>query len=158
MSTSRDALARSVMLTGLLVFWLGLALACRHFPGEFDWRYMTVSNLFSSKHNPLGYLWGTAGVALCGVTGVIWVVLGITEYPAAHWRRRLRPAALLAVGFPVMTLAAALPSAWLVPKGHEWLAVIAFLALCSGSVRAWAQWMLQRYPQVPAQRRLRAIA
>lgn len=158
MSMSRGALTRTVMLLGLCGFWVGLALAYQNFPGEFDWRYMTVSNLFSIKHNPHGYLWGTAGVVLCGVLGMLWVVLGITQPPAMDWHRRLRESGLLALGFPVMALAAALPSAWLFPKGHEWLAVIAFLALCSGLVKAWVQWILRRGPRSGAHRGLRALS
>ena len=49
-----------------------------------------------------------------------------------------------------MTLAAALRSEWLIPKGHDWLAVIAFLTLCSGLVRAWVQSILSRFPAPPA--------
>jgi hypothetical protein len=158
MITPRATLARAVMLLGLCGFWAGLAMACRLFPGEFDWRYMTVSNLFSSRHNPPGHLWGSAGVVFCGVMGLLWVVLGITRPPATDWRDGLRESGLQALGFPLMTLAAALPAQWLIPKGHEWLAVIAFLALCSGLIKAWVQLILERYPRGSAHRRFRAIA
>lgn len=133
-------------------------MACRHFPGEYDWHYMTVSNLFSAKHNPDGHLWGTAGVILCGFTGMCWVLLGIRRPPAAGWRARVRESRPLALGFPCMTLAAGLPNQWLIPKGHEWLAVIAFLALCSGLVQIWVQSNLQRFSATAAHRRLRAFA
>jgi hypothetical protein len=158
MPVSHGALGRALMLLGLCGFWAGLAMARRHFPGEFDWRYMTVSNLFSSKHNPGGYLWGTSGVALCGLLGMLSLALEITSRPATAWRTRIRSYGLLAVGFAFMTLAASLPSEWLVPKGHEWLAVIAFLALCSGLVGAWVRSILQRYPEYAAHRSLGAIA
>ena len=95
------------MLLGLCGFWAGLAMACRLFPGEYDWRYMTVSNLFSAKHNPTGHLWGAAGVILCGVMGMCWVVLGMRTAPTTAWRLSFQQSPLLVVGFPCMTLAAA---------------------------------------------------
>ena len=137
MGVSRSVLGRATMLLGLCGFWLGLGIACWRFPGEYDWRYMTVSNLFSAKHNPSGYVWGAAGVVLCGALGTCWVALGFGRSTTAVGCLRRRVSPLLAVGFPCMTLAAALPSEWLIPKGHDWLAVIAFLALCSGLVQAW---------------------
>jgi hypothetical protein len=157
MAAFRSALARSTMLLGLCGFWAGLAMACRLFPGEYDWRYMTVSNLFSAKHNPTGHLWGAAGVILCGVMGMCWVVLGMRTAPTTAWRLSFQQSPLLVVGFPCMTLAAALPSDWLIAKGHDWLAVIAFLALCSGLVQAWVQSILQRFPAPAAHRRRRAL-
>jgi hypothetical protein len=141
----RSVAGRAAMLLGLCGFWLGLAIASWEFPGEYDWRYMTVSNLFSAKHNPAGHWWGAAGLIFCGGAGICWVALGLRQPPAPGWGPRLRESWLLAVGFPCMVLAAALPSEWLVPKGHDWLAVIAFLTLCSGIVRAWVQATLQRY-------------
>jgi hypothetical protein len=157
MGSSQSALGRALMLLGLCLFWFGLALARWRFPGEYDWRYMTVSNLFSAKHNPIGHEWGAAGVILCGALGACWVVLGIRRPAAAGWRQRLRDAPLLALGFPCMMLAAALPNEWLFSKGHESLAVIAFLALCAGLVRAWIDAILQRLPGTPAQQRSRTL-
>jgi hypothetical protein len=158
MGVSRNAPGRVTMLLGLCGFWLGLGIACWRFPGEYYWHYMTVSNLFSAKHNPPGYLWGVAGIVLCGALGTCAVALGLGASSATGERRSLRHAPLLALGFPCMTLAAALRSEWLIPKGHDWLAVIAFLTLCSGLVRAWVQSILSRFPAPPPQRRARAIA
>lgn len=158
MAVSHSALGRAAMLLGLCAFWIGLGMACWQFPGEYNWHYMTVSNLFSAKHNPTGHLWGAAGVILCGVAGVCWVGLGIRVPPAADLRLRLRESQLLTVGFPCMTLAAALPGDWLIPKGHDWLAVIAFLALCSGLVHTWVQSVMQRFPVWAAHRWRGALA
>src|SRR5580704_18028637 len=110
MSAARSTLARVLMWIGLCGFWVSLAIAYSQFPGDFDWRYMTVSNLFSSKHNPQGYLWGTAGVALCGLMGLLWVVVGAVRQPANCWRIDGRDSILLAVGFVFMVLAASLPA------------------------------------------------
>jgi len=157
MSPFRSAQARAAMLVGLLGFWLGLAIACWRFPGEYDWRYMTVSNLFSAKHNPTGYLYGAAGVVICGVLGTFAVVIGFRQPQMSGWRRSLRESWLLVLGFPCMVLAASLPSDWLPSKGHDWLAVISFVTLCSGLVWAWVQSILKRSRAPALHHRLRAI-
>jgi len=65
------------MVIGLLAFWMGLTLAARSYPSEYDWRYMTISSLLYQDRNPHGYGWGRAGLAICGVCGLYWVLRGL---------------------------------------------------------------------------------
>jgi hypothetical protein len=146
------------MLTGLCAFWAGLAIATLQFPGEFDWRYMTVSNLFSAKHNPSGFVWGAAGVASCGALGLCSLLCAQLQSGPGRGRSRLSQSALLLVGFSFMTLAALIPSRWLLAKGHDWLAVIAFLTLCGGLVRGAVSALLGSYPTATCRRHLLAVA
>jgi len=111
------------MVVGLLAFWMGLGLAALSYPSEVDWRYMTISSLLYQERNPHGYLWGRAGLVICGVCGLYWVRSDVRGQGLAT--------ASLAAGYLAMTLCALLPSPLLgIPKPHEALALTAFIALC----------------------------
>ena len=56
---------------GVLLFWVGILMAAQRYPSEYDWRFMTVSRLLGADHDPAGYLWARAGVALCGLFGFV---------------------------------------------------------------------------------------
>ena len=117
-----------VITLGLLAFWTGLGLAARSYPTAYDWRYMTISSLLYQDRNPHGYLWGRAGLATCGVCGLYWVLKSV--------RGRGFTTATLAAGYGCMALCALLPSPLLgVPKIHEVLALMAFIAVCVGVSR-----------------------
>jgi len=146
----------ALLLAGLCAFWAGLALATWQFPTAFDWRYMTVSNLFSAKHNPVGYVWGAAGVACCGVMGLC-ALLSASLSQGRFRAQCPRESVLLSVGFGFMVLAALVPARWLFAKGHDWLAVIAFLSLCAGLVRGIVLAQLHGLPAGAPYRRLRAV-
>jgi hypothetical protein len=125
---------------GVLAFWGGMLMAARHYPSEYDWRYMPVSHLLSSGRDPAGYLWASAGVVLCSLCGLCW-----TAVLARHWNHetagdRPRGTRALQFGYSCMICAAVLPD-WLLPiqKGHEILAVLAFAGLCVGMVRLMFQ-------------------
>jgi hypothetical protein len=116
------------MTLGLLAFWTGLALAARSYPSECDWRYVTISSLLYPDRNPDGYLWGRAGLVTSGVCGLYWVLKGMRGHGFTT--------ASLAAGYGAMALCALLPSPLLrVPKSHEALALIAFIAVCIGVTR-----------------------
>jgi hypothetical protein len=116
------------MTLGLLAFWAGLGLAARSYPSAYDWRYMTISSLLYQERNPHGYLSGRAGLATCGVCGLYWVLKSV--------RGRGFTTATLAAGYGCMALCALLPSPLLgVPKSHEVLALMAFIAVCVGVTR-----------------------
>ena len=116
------------MALGLLAFWAGLAMAAQSYPSEYDWRYMTISSLLYPDRNLHGYAWGWAGLVICGVCGLYWV---------RHDVRGDRFAtASLAAGYACMALCALVPSTLLgMPKPHETLALIAFIAVCAGVTR-----------------------
>ena len=121
---------------GVLAFWVGLFGAARRYPSEYDWRYMTISSLVYPERNPGGYWWAWGGVALCGLGGLTWAVM-----LARHWRQRHRAPPplgirILGLGYASMVACAALSTPLLrVPKGHDLLALIAFVALCIGTVQ-----------------------
>ncbi len=116
------------MVLGLLAFWMGLGVAAQSYPSEYDWRYMTISSLLYQDRNPHGYGWGRAGLLLCGVCGLYWVLRGVRGHGLT--------AASLALGYLAMALCALLPSPLLgIPKPHEVLALTAFIAVCFGVTR-----------------------
>lgn len=116
------------MVIGLLAFWLGLGLAAQSYPSEYDWRYMTISSLLYQDRNPHGYGWGRAGLVICGVCGLWWVLRSV--------RRQGFTTASLAAGYLSMALCALLPSPLLgIPRPHELLALTAFIAVCIGVSR-----------------------
>jgi len=116
------------MVIGLLAFWMGLGLAAHSYPSEYDWRYMTISSLLYQERNPHGYGWGRAGLVICGVCGLWWVLQSV--------RRQGFTTASLAAGYLSMALCALLPSPLLgIPRPHELLALTAFIALCIGVSR-----------------------
>lgn len=122
-------------VSALFAFWAGMLMAARHYPGDFDWRYITVSSLIYPAHNPSGHLWASAGIVVCGVCGVWWATTlargWFREGPAGH----LHGVRALWLGNICMACSAILPP-WLLPvrKGHELLAIFAFVGLCVGIV------------------------
>jgi len=120
----------------VLAFWGGILVAERGYPAEFDWRYMTVSNLLSAPHNPAGHLWAAGGIGLSGLCWLWW-----TGALFQRWRWRAagdRPHGIWALGWGSVCMVCSgvlplrLPG---LPKGHEILTVLAFIGLCLGVVR-----------------------
>jgi hypothetical protein len=110
-------------------------MAAQRYPSEYDWRYMTVSRLLEADHDPAGYLWARAGIALCGVFGFVWATL------LAQRRAAIRA---LQAGYFFMACAAMLPESLLrVPKGHEMLAILAFVGIWCGIVSVMFQSSVQ---------------
>jgi hypothetical protein len=130
---------RAAMIVGLLAFWIGMVVAARSYPSEYDWRYMTVSSLLYQRRDPDGYAWGRAGLAVSGACGLYWVLGAVREHRLA--------AASLAAGIGFMVLCALLPSRFAgVPKSHEILAIAAFVAVCVGLTALTAATLSQRTP------------
>jgi len=132
---------------GLLAFWGGLWLSAERYPTEFDWRYMTMSNLVTAAGNPAGHLWASLGIAACAIGIWCW---------AAQWKSRRKrqgsPAPPIAIwalraGILCMACASAVPQSVLrVPKGHEILALLAFFGLCLAIVQLAYQAAARRGP------------
>lgn len=122
---------------GVLAFWVGMSLAGRSYPSEYDWRYMTISSLVYGERNPHGYLWARAGIVLCGVAGLYWTMAfirngtqtGVAKRPIGIWS--------LALGYLFMICCALLPEG-IVPiaKAHDFLALAAFVGICVGMVHS----------------------
>ncbi len=122
-------------LLGVSAFWGGLWMAGQRYPSGYDWRYMTISSLLYADRNPNGYRWAWGGLMLCALGGLCW-----TTVLMRHWRppgARRRPVGIWALGLGyVCMVCALLPSRLLpVPKGHEILALSAFIGLCIGIVQ-----------------------
>jgi hypothetical protein len=122
-------------LPGLLAFWMGLWIAARRYPTEFDWRYMSISNLLYPDRNPDGYQWAWGGLMLCALGGLCWTtVLFRDRRPGGTGRRPVGIWALLA-GYVCMVFALVPERVLRVPKGHELLALMAFFGQCVGIVQ-----------------------
>ena len=147
--------AWAVVPVGVAAFWGGTWMAARHYPQEYDWRYMTISSLLSAERNPAGHLWASAGVVACGICGYCW---------AALWIRRTRrygandpgfAVRALQFGYACMALAAALPDGLLpIAKGHEVLAILAFAGVSYGMVRIFQRSVVQNMMRPDGHRRL----
>jgi len=117
------------VLLGLLAFWTGMILAASHYPGGYDWAYTTISSLVYPERNPGGFLWARGGIGLCGACGLYG-----TAWAARHRKRGtvLQAAGLctLGLGYLCMICCAVLPD---IPRGHDALALAAFVSLCVGA-------------------------
>lgn len=119
---------------GVLAFWGGMVMAGRRYPSEYDWRYITISSLVYGDRNPNGCLWARAGIVLCGLAGLYWTTVlvrkgkqpGIAERPLGAWA--------LGLGYLCMMCCALLPERLGIPKGHDLLALAAFVGVCIGIV------------------------
>ena len=118
---------------GTLAFWIGMGLAARSYPSEYDWRYMTMSSLVYAERNPGGFLWARGGLFLCGVAGLYWTAellrgwrrLYIAQRPIGIW--------VLGLGYLCMTCCAVLPEGrFITPRAHDLLALAAFVGICVG--------------------------
>jgi hypothetical protein len=110
-------------------------MAARRYPLEYDWRYMSISNLIYTDRNPNGYQWAWAGLMLCALGGLCWTTVLIRDGRREGTRRQLVAEWALGFGY-VSMVCALLPGRLLtVPKGHEILALSAFFGLCIGIVQ-----------------------
>jgi hypothetical protein len=88
--------AYGAALLGILLFWTGIVVARGLYPGQFDWRYMTLSTLISPHKDPTGYLWAAGGVVLSSVCAFCWAILLGWRANAKHGAVRPRGIRLLA--------------------------------------------------------------
>lgn len=131
----RHASSNAVTL-GTLAFWVGMTVARRSFPSEYDWRYITISSLVYAERNPSGFLWARGGILLCGIAGLYW-----TARLLRRWKQlcSVEPPigiSALGLGFLCMTCCALAPEGrFKVPRSHEFLALVAFVGICVGMAR-----------------------
>jgi hypothetical protein len=118
------------LLLGLLAFWAGMVLAGSNYPGGYDWPYTTISSLVYPERNPGGFLWARGGIGLCGACGLYG-----TAWAARNWNGGAALQAVgirtLGFGYLCMMCCALLPD---IPRGHDALALAAFVSLCVGTV------------------------
>lgn len=126
------SLCAAAALLGVLAFWCGLWMAARRYPSEYDWRFITISRLGYADRNPDGYRLAWGGLMLCGIGGLCWTAALLRDFRGAGERPRWGIWALV-FGYFCMVNCAWLPGGFpLAPRGHDFLAVSAFLGLCVG--------------------------
>src|SRR5262245_11307411 len=119
-----------------LAFWAGMFTAGVRYPGEFDWRYMTISTLTSPARNPAGHLWASGGMLLCFLCGLLWATRLARSWNHSGAGNLLCGIAPLRAGVIFTACAAVLPSSLIpVRKGHEILALVAFVGWCVGTLQ-----------------------
>jgi hypothetical protein len=119
---------------GVVAFWSGMAAAALAYPVGYDWRNEAISALLFPEYDPDGYLWGCAGLLVCGLAGIAWTTGRNQCFDAATAAARVG-LRILRAGFMFMCLAV-LPDRLLpLPKGHEIFAILAFLGLGIGVMR-----------------------
>jgi hypothetical protein len=134
------AFARQAMRTpaalGVLAFWGGLWMAMRRYPSEFDWRFMTISSLAYPDRDPDGYRWAWGGIVLCALGGLCWIALLLRSCRQQRPEERAAGIRMLGLGYVCMVCCALLPDRFLpISKGHESLAIAAFVCISIGTVR-----------------------
>jgi len=119
-----------VLPVAWLIFFGGVWLAAHRFPGEYDWRYMTISLLLSVHENPHGYWVIALAISL---SGLIQIPLPVFFYErlrsVSQWGARLGWV-LMVFGLAAMILMGITPKhPSFFPKAHDVLAIIAFFGL-----------------------------
>jgi hypothetical protein len=135
-------------LVATLVLAAGVGLAAARFPGSFDWTYTVISALASRKHNPDGAAW-FAGAVACAMP-CLWPVVAVLIRDGSPGRSVPRWIAVaLGVGVACGTLVGVerlvfFHFSTLVRKGHELLALMAFLSFYIGVVGLYVHRVRQR--------------
>lgn len=132
----RTAIRLYGFATVIVIF--GTWMAAQRYPGGFDWMYTVVSGLASLKHNPEGARWFSVSLGIAMV--ILWLATSVVA--RALDRSRFVPKALsfsLRLGLVCGFLVAAERTFFthfsdVTHKGHEVIALIAFLGLYVGIV------------------------
>ena len=131
---ARYALGAAAVL-GVLAFWAGLWMAAARYPSEYDWRFMTISSLTYPDRNPAGFRWAWSGLMLCALGGLCWARILSRDSRRLGAGRPPTGLSSLTLGYACMVCALVPERLLRIPKGHEILALTAFIALCIGIVR-----------------------
>lgn len=116
----------------------GMILAMRTCPRPFDWTRTVISTLASRKYNPEGSVWFAGGLGI-GLA-LLWpVAVAASSRGDAAGRMARRAGIVLRAGLACGMLVAVERIVFfhfsdLVHKGHEALAVVAFLGIYTGEV------------------------
>lgn len=125
-------------LFATLVLAAGVMLAAASYPGSFDWAYTVISALASRKHNPGGAGWFAGAIAIA--MACLWLVAttlvhdGSVHRSVPRWIAVALGAGVICgvmVGVERLTFQ---HFSSVVKKGHELLALVAFLSFYIGIV------------------------
>lgn len=140
--SQRGALLAYALASGILA--IGSCLAAARYPGSFDWAYTVISALASQKHNPAGAAWFAGAIA--GAFACLWpVVTQLTRNGTAPRgvTIALRIGVVCAVFVGIERLVFFHFSSQ-VKKGHELMALVAFLSFYVGIVGLYLHRVRQR--------------
>jgi hypothetical protein len=95
---------------------------------------MTISSLLYPDRDPHGYVWAWGGIVACALGGLCWV--SVLQRNSATPHREMRAGIrALTLGYVCMVSCALWPGRLLhFPRGHDLLALLAFLGICVGIV------------------------
>ncbi len=149
MSVSQEIrVAWACYALSIVVIAIGACLAVWHYPTSFEWGYTVMSALASQKHNPAGFAW-FAG-ALGGSMVLLWPATRCLERSVgargtgAHWAVwALRVGLIFGVMVAIESLVFA-DFSRIIHKGHEILALVAFLGAYAGVLGLHAHHLRQR--------------
>ncbi|HWA26538.1 MAG TPA: hypothetical protein VG734_12830 [Lacunisphaera sp.] len=122
----------------------GMSFAAARYPGGFDWVYTVISALASRKHNPAGAAWfaGALAVAMASLWPVVTAFMrdGLPRWVAGSLRAGVVCGTLVGVerlGFQHFSS--------MVRKGHELIALAAFLSFYVGIIGVYIQRVQRRH-------------
>lgn len=142
----RRAILFYLFASGVLA--VGVASAAARYPTSFDWAYTVISALASRKHNPDGAAWFAGAIAIA--MPCLWPVVTLLIRDGSAGRSVPRWIAVaLGTGVVCGTLVGVerlvfFHFSTLMRKGHELLALIAFLSFYVGVVGLYAHRVRQR--------------
>jgi hypothetical protein len=121
-----------------LVMVLGTLAAAQEYPGAYDWAYTVISALASRKHNPEGAGWFAGAITIAML--LLWPVMPHLVRPVDPLQpRAIRAGLALRIGIVSAALVGVerlvfFHFSQLIRKGHEILALIAFLSFYGGVI------------------------
>jgi hypothetical protein len=142
----RRAMLCYLFATAVLI--VGIVSAAARFPGSFDWTYTVISALASRKHNPEGAGWFAGALAMA--MPCLWPVVNAVVrdgYPGIRVPRWVEVA--LRMGVACGTLVGVERLVFdhfsnVIRKGHELVALVAFLSFYVGTVGLYVHRVRQR--------------
>ena len=124
------------------IWALGIRFASARYPGSFDWAYTVISALASRKHNPEGAAWFAS--AIVGAMLCLWPVVtrltrdGFAGKSSPRWVKVALRIGVVCGTFVGVERLVFYHFSDLVHKGHELVALIAFLSFYAGVLGLYA--------------------
>jgi hypothetical protein len=136
-------------IASVTVLYAGIVIASRYFPGGFDWPYTVASALASHRYNPDGNVWYAGGFGLS--MALHWPYVNALKEQLGASRSTLNRFALISIRIGLISgILIGIEGVFIrdlaqwVTKGHELLAILAFLGLYLGLLIFLGQAMARR--------------